>query len=271
MPKVIITDLDRTFFNGESQTTDQNALDFKNKLQDDDWIFIPCSDTSQKRVGAVKDRYNFNGPIACERGNALYKGRDGLPIWENPIDRHTIKQLEIQIPFVLKRKFSNLELTITHDAEEYQTFEKLRKVGPQLICYYARWYSLAFSFVNEQFEGDSYNDPYFRNIVKGLQEFIDNEHPNSGLFAETFVGANFIQVFNRKASKGQVVDSILKHFKVDQVFMIGDLNYDDLRHPQVIQCAVGNALAEYKDVCQFVAEKEFTSGFGECLEWITKQ
>ena len=64
---------------------------------------------------------------------------------------------------------------------------------------------------------------------------------------------------------------IRKAFPESDFYMVGDTLSDWIDDKSVVQCAVANASAKYKDECAFVADTKYSEGLLEVLKWICAQ
>jgi hypothetical protein len=81
-------------------------------------------------------------------------------------------------------------------------------------------------------------------------------------------------IHDRQTTKSCAIDHILAEAGDRPVHMIGNSMSDDLKDSRVIQCAVGNADADYQARCResggLIAEQSLTAGVIELLDRITR-
>jgi len=268
MPKLILTDVDRTIAMETGKITDSSIFNAIQTMQEKGWIIGVNSDTSFNRLNYIKQKFGFNGPIICERGNAVYLGRRDLALYENyPVANQIAKIRLALIHLIQKFADDDITVTIVRKKEDFDTLNEVRTAAPQIIMFDIREYGFAFTLAFDYQGADPRIHPLFKKFVQAINSFL-KRNDCENLIVETYDYADFIQIFDHKSLKGSVIPELLQYYQCQKTYMIGDSGFDNLRHPQVIQLGVGNAFPDYRPACQFISEKEFSQGFIDCLNWI---
>ena len=270
---LILLDLDKTLIGTNFACTDSGIFDAVNKLQAEGWTIGLNSDRALINLRRHKEMFGLNGPLICELGNIVDLGNSAEPFWTQPELRIRFAKLTSSLLQHLCAKYPDT-LTIVGDNELAKKLLTRLIAGitlPLVLFNGLRQASLAFNAIHFRAHTIQNIHPA-PELLRALAEeaatmFCSIFNCESNCYVDDQV-YNSCMLHHPDSSKTRGAAALLESHDYSRVFMIGDSAFDHLQIDGVLHCAVGNASAEFKPLCQFVAPHTLTSGVIDCLEWI---
>lgn len=273
---LVLIDLDKTIIDRNYQITDPKVILTLVSMQKDGWVVGLNSDTAFDTLKGWANKLQLTGPLVCELGNAVHQSQlHPNHLWYNAKAKAVFTKILNQLVVTIREVTPpGVHLAIHFE----ETIEALRKMSqphgldvlPQemwVLVNPLRYFSLGLyvrTVTNKSCIFDQPAAEMLAMIVKMVEAMsqtplLIDHNPEYGIFI-----AHLPQ-----AAKSQANQAI--HLMVSDsqpIYMIGDSTSDDLHDLDIKQLAVGNAKTEYKKVCSFIADADYSSGVIECLEWI---
>ncbi len=279
--KVILCDVDETLIDTTySLTVDQRTLRDTIRTAQRHGISVGLnSDSGLGTLQRLAREWNMKGPIVAERGALIsLKDSSGFGVTKFLLGKFNDEFLILRNRFLhalMENQGANKYVVVLGDVNNLaNSFPSLSGTEPQVLILVNgfRERSLGF-YVRRRADEGWTKCPEATSDVIGI---LDNIGPSIGaIWDDRDVDANpdygICIVHHRGTQKTLSVDQLLGG-NSDQIFMIGNSMSDNLNHPSVIQCAVGNAHPKYKEVCQktggLIACHNLTAGVIELIDRI---
>lgn len=278
MPRtLILCDLDHTLITSTFELTTKDVLAKIQTLQERGIQVGLNSDRPFNTLGDYAQRFQLQGPLVCERGNVIHRGEEIL--FERAELRAIMHKVSLAFIDFINQKRSTINLLIGDSENLYFPMKSSLPIGQTsgrfVLMSKFRQFSIAFNSIQlfhqysrEQSRLEESAWEAHVSLGRQLQRLfvaIAGIDPNLGVYR-----TNLACILHYPGTeKSRATDHLLATDYTDQIFMIGDHPQDFLGDdPRIVHCAVGNADPIYKAKCQFVAQKNFTCGVLECLEWI---
>jgi len=273
MRPLILFDLDHTLITNDFLLTTDALPTHIVEMQKRGFSVGINSDRPQTTLEYYYQLLTLDGPIIIERGNAIYLPHDGsllfhqgkLPRQVDDITRLFLEMVRFQYPRtdIIWGDFLYPEI-------RHMSFRRARDF---LLINGCRRYSFGLNYLHlDATKSDEECDAIAWQKLQGISILlrdafrrVTDQDPD----LRCYMRNNACMAHFPGTEKSRATNYLLEHAFASKIFMIGDTTQDFLGHDhRLIHCAVGNAEAEYKDVCDFVAAGEFTHGVVEALQWI---
>jgi len=260
--KIIMVDQDGVIVDREYKTNCDIRLSVQTALKTT--YLVPNSGTPLKRLRTnFQDWLGFfpNTLIAEQGAIVSHDSSDFCTVEINGISEY----IEL-----FQKKLRNIaKIYIGDSATWIRDKRKFQPNSEIIIIDQYRQQSVSFySLVTDQ-RGDTYIDNGWSQLVLSALKKIALP-----------IGLNFfnydreygIAVASPEGANKTIGYNFLKKLLPNPYFyMIGDSDADVIDDPEVIHCAVANASEKLKQKAAFVADKNYTAGLEECLNWIIGQ
>lgn len=264
MRNIVMTDLDGVIFDKHYRVT-FNAGKIVRLVSKSAYI-VPNSNTPMDRLSMF-----YRGATGVEEAGLISENGTIVRDLEGNIhyicDGKEIADFRLEI----KRLFESHGYTVCEGPVPIWIREK-RKFQPSnnfVLIDDCRERSVSLFFLSTDDNGNLVNN----KVWCGMGGEILNSLERPGVLDEFDYNSKYgIFVSNAKGiSKTSGYQCLKRLYPKANFFMIGDSDYDIIDKGSITHLAVSNATQNLKDVSSFIAESEFTQGFAECLEWISKQ
>ena len=236
------------------------------------WQIGLMSDRPQNELMEFSDELGMNGPLLAELGNILiYPQLDICKCWRTYDERSKMSMFTKRAIITLMEKFPDLPILLSSNVRQFREFQNLNWPREKVITavHTQRRTSLLVNVHRYGPDGllEVGAEPV-QSIARLLKtQFIDDFFTEPFLFvSEKKQGCALFHFAD--ASKARAAKYLFDEKLADSIVMIGDMIWDDLANPRAIQLAVGNADDAYKKICRFTADKPFSTGVGQCLDWL---
>lgn len=258
--KVAVIDIDGTLIDKDYAITDERIYDAVQNAQDAGWKVGLSSDTPFGKMQEWHELFGMNGPIIAEKGAFVAFGDQTIETAKTPFDfvrlRETfLAQVALTDTLIyrgdaVKLFRENIE-TLGHPGDEIVLANTLRNYS---TGYFARR-------VGE--DGRMYIDEAQTNK---FADQIRALYPSGIDFDEDLNHEHGLLIISHKGMHKRIGTIALENLLgVERIAMIGNSIADYVGTDIASQLAVGDATPEYKEVADFVAKGEVTSGVIESL------
>lgn len=236
------------------------------------WEIGLMSDRPQNELMEFRDELGLNGPLLAELGNILiYPRLDIVKCLRTYDERAKMSMFTKRAILTLMEKFPDLPLLLSSNVRQFREFQDLNWPREKVIAALHTQRRTSFLVNVHRYSPtgplEAGAEPV-RSIARVLRtQFKDDFFTEPFLFvSEKKQGCALFHFAD--ASKARAAKYLFDERLTDSIAMVGDMIWDNLHDPRAIQLAVGNADEEYKKLCRFAADKPFSSGVGQCLDWL---
>ncbi|MBU1132393.1 HAD hydrolase family protein [Patescibacteria group bacterium] len=272
--RLVLIDIDNTLVNidlgFDGCSADQIKIALRKAMSSGLTIGLH-SDRPAFDLFAIHKNLGLNGPIIAEKGNILHFP----PKWDmepNQDHRFLMFQfLKTELLNILLTEFSDIDVFVGKNQKMFRFLAQNRPAENRKIVLINNYRKLSLAFnVCEQ---DPESENLCMNLVEQTAKIIRN------LFTAIFEQEPTIEIYPatraciihlRDSHKRNSLPKLFRQYGAGhKIIMIGDSAFDFLGK-DITHCAVENASAEYKALCNFIAQKDRTCGVIECLKWIQR-
>ncbi|RJQ35358.1 hypothetical protein C4566_00910 [Candidatus Parcubacteria bacterium] len=264
--------MDKTIVGVDYKPNSPDFFDSILSFQSDDMLIGLNSDSPMLRMQQWATDFGMRGPIISELGGVIsYQGktiflRDNDPwskLFSLVVNRIRLAFPEIRLLICDPTAFVRDVGEIDSPDSDWVILNSLRMVS--FACLFRKLVDRRLVINNDLSELVS---KFVLSIVDeiGMRPYLSQPDINHDY--------GIMILHEKGASKSWAIDDIKRMFPDSQIYMIGDSMGDFMADESILQCAVGNASAEYKSHCQpelvAPANKEFTRGVEHLLARIAK-
>ncbi|NCA99820.1 MAG: HAD family phosphatase [Clostridia bacterium] len=263
---LLVCDIDGTLLDSQNQLSTGNIQAIRRFIEHGG-KFTVASGRTLAAMNAIRSAIPINMPVISVNGaiiSRLYE-KDQTAIWESRLDDRTASGLILD----LAREFPSLGIEIFTD----------RAVYPYRINETVRWHATKEVILDDEYALEDIPRPWCKICLADVNEVLQrvNQYLLSILDESwhlAFSEETFLDILDRKASKGEAVRVLQKMFGISksQTAVIGD-NYNDI--PMVGESgysfAVGNACDELKRLAQHVVASNNENGVAEAIQVLEQQ
>lgn len=229
--------------------------------------FTVASGRTLAAMNAIRSAIPINMPVISVNGaiiSRLYE-KDQTAIWESRMNDRTASSLILD----LAREFPSLGIEIFTD----------RAVYPFRINETVRWHGTKEVILDDEYSLEDIPRPWCKICLADNNDVL--QRVNQYLLAIlddawhlAFSEETFLDILDRKASKGEAVRVLQKMFGItrSQTAVIGD-NFNDISMfgESNLTFAVDNACDELKRLAQFVVASNNENGVAEAIAVLERQ
>lgn len=276
MNKLVLLDLDETVLDKSYQITDSCLPSFIDELQAEGVLVGIHSDTPLVRqIGYAKDLH-CSGPLVTELGNAIAKSsQDPTILWEDGRLKAVFQKTILALIQSARNAYPFLNITLADVSEVRKMLSDSanQETKAWMICHSQRFYSLGF-YVYDVINGTISFNASLLSALADIAEihFVTQNAPEQPTpIMDVNHDYGICIMHDSSARKAKANEELFRLFPDTTIYMVGNSMSDFLDHPEIVQCAVGNASDELKKQSTFVAPWNLSSSVISCLEWIRKQ
>ncbi|MDD2458944.1 MAG: Cof-type HAD-IIB family hydrolase [Eubacteriales bacterium] len=263
---LLVCDIDGTLLDSQNQLSQENILAIRHFIELGG-KFTVASGRTLAAMNAIRSAIPINMPVISVNGaiiSRLYE-KDQSAIWESRLDDQTAAGLILR----LAREFPTLGIEIFTD----------RTVYPFRINDTVRWHATKEVILENEYALEDIPRPWCKicladenTVLLRVNQYLLAILDDSWHLA--FSEETFLDILDRKASKGEAVRVLQKMFGItkSQTAVIGD-NFNDI--PMVGESgysfAVGNACVELKRLVQHVVASNNHNGVAEAIRVLEQQ
>ncbi|MEK7139344.1 MAG: hypothetical protein AAB817_01455 [Patescibacteria group bacterium] len=237
------------------------------------------SDSAIPTIAAKSDCLGITGPIIAERGALFLPTSVAPPIVVNPAADNFVSFRDAFLAALLKRSVgTGHDLVIIGDVNflvnqlpagpaAITTAKRAIIINGLRRCSCGLWVRTRDTNGQWQIDEPTLRDVFEELLPIGTAIFHDGAgQPIMDVDYNPEYG--IIIIHHPLSSKAAAIHQLRVTYPDRTIYMIGDSMSDWMGGEQVIQCAVGNASADYRRRCQLVSSDSFTAGVLGILETI---
>lgn len=263
---LLVCDIDGTLLDSHNQLSQENIQAVRRFIAQGG-KFTVASGRTLAAMNVIRSAIPFNMPVISVNGaiiSRLYE-KDQTAIWESRLDDRTAASLILD----LAREFPSLGIEIFTD----------RAVYPFRINATVQWHSTKEVILASEYALEDIPRPWCKICLADENAVL--QRVNQYLLAIlddtwhlAFSEETFLDILDRKASKGEAIRVLQKMFGIlrSQTIVIGD-NFNDI--PMIAESgysfAVDNACKELKRLVQHVVASNNEHGVAEAIQILEQQ
>ena len=269
---LILIDVDWTLLNDLFQFEPNGLKEKIAAMVAAGWEIGLMSDRPQNELEEFSAELALNGPLLAELGNILiYPRLDVCKCLRTYDERSQMAMFTRHAVLTLVEKFPHIPLLLSSNIRQFREFQDLNWPRDKLIAAVHTQRRTSFLVNVHRYSAaglmDIGSEP-IQSMAKALK----------AQFVHAFAAEPFLFISEKRqgcalfhfadAHKARAAKYLFDHKLAITIAMIGDMIWDDLKDPRAIQLAVGNADEPYKKICRFTATAPFSTGVGQCLDWL---
>lgn len=257
---LLVCDIDGTLLDARNQLSLENQMAIRRFIELGG-KFTVASGRTLAAMNAIRSAIPINMPVISVNGaiiSRLYE-KDQTAIWESRMNDRTASSLILD----LAREFPSLGIEIFTD----------RAVYPFRINETVRWHGTKEVILDDEYSLEDIPRPWCKicladnnDVLQRVNQYLLAILDDSWHLA--FSEETFLDILDRKASKGEAVRVLQKMFGITkaQTAVIGD-NFNDISmfSESCYSFAVDNACDELKRLAQFVVASNNKNGVAEAI------